>query len=209
MYTFTCILYSYNVSHCRPIPAMSKQITVCRYINTVRGHGTYARVDLTPGTKVWVESSDMHRNIYTFQPEELQQMTQEMKQRVFCYGTVIDDGKVEVSPYLTAWVRGEIDEIKHEECPSNINFINHSCEPNLVWQDNHTLIAWRHIRAGEELTYDYRTEDFEVAPFQCECGTKTCCSTVGGQEWRKKELQDKYGRYFQECILNAMLQGHM
>ena len=188
---------------------MSKQLTVCEHTNTVRGYGTYARVELTPGTKVWIEPSDIRRNIYTFQPEELHHMTPEMKQRVFRYGTVLDDGKVEVNPYLISWVNGETDEIKFKDVPSNIDFINHSCEPNLVWQDSSTLVAWRHIRAGEELTYDYRTEDYEVAPFQCGCGAETCCIRLGGQEWRKKEVQEKYGPHFQDCILKYILQDHV
>ena len=183
------------------------KFSVCKHTDTVKGYGTYAREELAKDTIVWIEPSDIRRNICTFQPEELQQMKPEMKQRVFRYGTVLDDGKVEVNPYLISWVNGETDEIKLEDIstfPSNIDFINHSCEPNLVWEGSSRLVARRHIRAGEELTYDYRTEDYEVAPFQCCCGAETCCIRLGGQEWRKKEVQEKYARNFQDCILKYM-----
>jgi SET domain-containing protein len=49
-------------------------------------------------------------------------------------------------------------------------FINHSCRPNCYFQVVDTTIwirAARSIRAGEELTYDYRTEGDKTIPCRC------------------------------------------
>jgi SET domain-containing protein len=55
-------------------------------------------------------------------------------------------------------------------------FINHACKPN-CWFDVVDKTIWirasRSIRAGEELTYDYRTEGDETIPCRCRPGCKT------------------------------------
>jgi len=52
-------------------------------------------------------------------------------------------------------------------------FINHSCQPNCYFQIvGHTIWirASRPIRAGEELTYDYRTIGDKTIPCRCRPG---------------------------------------
>jgi SET domain-containing protein len=55
-------------------------------------------------------------------------------------------------------------------------FINHSCRPN-CWFEVVDKTIWirasRFIRAGEELTYDYRTEGDHTIPCRCRAGCKT------------------------------------
>ena len=55
-------------------------------------------------------------------------------------------------------------------------FINHACKPNCWFQVVDKTIwirASRSIRAGEELTYDYRTEGDHTIPCRCRPGCKT------------------------------------
>jgi hypothetical protein len=55
--------------------------------------------------------------------------------------------------------------------------INHSCAPNLVFAEGHSLnvIASRDVPAGEDLTLDYATFcDSVMKPFDCHCGAATC-----------------------------------
>ena len=55
-------------------------------------------------------------------------------------------------------------------------FINHACKPN-CWFDVVDKTIWirasRSIRAGEELTYDYRTEGDQTIPCRCRPGCRT------------------------------------
>ncbi|EEA07237.1 SET domain-containing protein [Cryptosporidium muris RN66] len=62
-------------------------------------------------------------------------------------------------------------------------FINHSCEPNLVAQKWFVgsdikvgLFSLKDIKAGDELTFDYRfgTSISGDQPFECMCGSKLC-----------------------------------
>lgn len=70
---------------------------------------------------------------------------------------------------------------------SGAEFINHSCEPNLVSRvvKGHILyLSLRSIRKGEELTIDYHfSPDVERVP--CGCGSANCRGTINlkkGQE---------------------------
>ena len=67
-------------------------------------------------------------------------------------------------------------------------FINHSCEPNCVaekWLVNGEyrmgLFAKRDLNPGEEITIDYRFENFGTTDLQnekCYCGAATCRGTI-------------------------------
>jgi hypothetical protein len=53
-------------------------------------------------------------------------------------------------------------------------FLNHSCAPNarLVGK---TFVAARPIEAGDEITFDYNTTEYDMAsPFECRCGASAC-----------------------------------
>lgn len=58
-------------------------------------------------------------------------------------------------------------------------YINHSCDPNafmrVVPGDQVAFFALRDIRAGEEITIDYRSEDHPPAHL-CRCGAPNCRS---------------------------------
>jgi SET domain-containing protein len=75
-------------------------------------------------------------------------------------------------------------------------FLNHSCEPNVGVRGEITFVAMRDIPRGEELTLDYAMIDNNGERFQCRCDAKNCRGTVTGRDWRRSELQRKYGRYF-------------
>jgi len=75
-------------------------------------------------------------------------------------------------------------------------FINHSCEPNVGFAGNIVLVAMRDIAAGEELTTDYALFDDHDESMKCGCGTPSCRGLIDGQDWRRPDLQRKYGPYF-------------
>lgn len=53
-------------------------------------------------------------------------------------------------------------------------FTNHSCNPNTDGES-----ALRDIPANEEITYDYRTDEFYADEnFICECGAENCCKQL-------------------------------
>jgi SET domain-containing protein len=63
---------------------------------------------------------------------------------------------------------------------SGAEYINHSCQPNLITYEvrGHILLYSRRIiRPGEELTYDYRFAADAVL-YPCHCGTRRCRGTI-------------------------------
>ena len=83
-------------------------------------------------------------------------------------------------------------------------FLNHSCEPNVGIQGQIVFVALRDVAAGEELTLDYATIDQDSEPMACGCGAEGCRRLITGQDWRKPELQRKYGSFFAWYLLEKI-----
>ena len=84
----------------------------------------------------------------------------------------------------------------HEgEREGSMIFSNHSCEPNIGVQGQIIFVAMRDIQAGEELNHDWATTDDEDYEMTCNCGAVTCRKIIMGQDWRRKDLQEKYRGY--------------
>jgi SET domain-containing protein len=71
--------------------------------------------------------------------------------------------------------------------------VNHSCDPNLGWTDDRTLVAVRDVADGNELTVDYATRitdpDFVMI---CHCETYRCRQIIEGADWQIPQLQKRY-----------------
>ncbi len=87
---------------------------------------------------------------------------------------------------------------------------NHSCDPNLCWVGPYELAAHRDLGTGEELTTDYATStatpEFVMA---CSCGSVLCRGTVTGDDWRRPDLQMRYGRHWVPALLNRIDSAEM
>lgn len=85
---------------------------------------------------------------------------------------------------------------------------NHSCDPNAWWVDAYTLAARRAIKAAEEITNDYATSTSEAAfRMQCSCTSPLCRGVVTGSDWRRPELQERYGRHWVPALLQLIDAG--
>lgn len=59
-------------------------------------------------------------------------------------------------------------------------YMNHHCEPSTEIRDRY-VIALRDIAAGEDVTFDYNTTEYDMAePFTCRCGSARCVGLVRG-----------------------------
>ena len=69
---------------------------------------------------------------------------------------------------------------EEEELLYQWRFLNHSCAPNAMLIDRE-LRALRPIARGEEITFDYLTNEFDMAtPFTCCCGSPECVGEIRG-----------------------------
>ena len=94
--------------------------------------------------------------------------------------------------------------VTEEEREGSMIFSNHSCEPNIGLRGQIVFVAMRGIRAGEELTHDWAMTDDDDSSTECHCGARTCRGTITGKDWRRPELQQRYGSFFSAYLLEKM-----
>ena len=74
--------------------------------------------------------------------------------------------------------------------------LNHSCEPNTGFEGSNIYVAIHDIAAGEEICVDYAFMETEFKAFDCRCGSPGCRKTITKDDWKIREIQEKYGNYF-------------
>jgi len=83
-----------------------------------------------------------------------------------------------------------------------LHFGNHSCDPTMWFCGPYDVRARRRVGPGEELTLDYGTcsagPDFTLA---CSCGADGCRDRITGHDWRRPELQRRYGDHWTPVLL--------
>lgn len=90
-----------------------------------------------------------------------------------------------------------------------IFYVNHSCEPNCGFRGQITLVALRDICPGEEIVYDYvmtdvNYKDEEWGEMKCVCKSADCRGAITGEDWKRKDLQEKYKGYFSDHTQKAI-----
>ena len=92
------------------------------------------------------------------------------------------------------WLGGGLDEPEQED-----QYLNHSCDPNIWLIDEVTFITRRPIKKGEEVTADYSTWSIDenwIMDESCRCASVICRHTITGNDWKLKELQERYKNHF-------------
>lgn len=83
-------------------------------------------------------------------------------------------------------------DVKGFYAPPDLNYLsiawhlNHSCEPNVGFDDGYNFVAMKNIKMGEELFWDYcydeSNPDFKM---NCSCGSKKCRKVITGEDWKQ------------------------
>ena len=121
--------------------------TSLRFISHNVGFGVFATADIARGTMIWVK-------------DPLDQ--------VVSYTWVERIGP-QLQRFLYADHRGDVILLW-----DHARYVNHSCTPNTAGGLNvEVSVALRDIRAGEEITEDYRELPWFL-PFDCRCGATEC-----------------------------------
>lgn len=90
--------------------------------------------------------------------------------------------------------------------------INHSCDPNTGVRNNdddaYDFIALRDIKAGEEITWDYETTEYEVKWFkECHCGAESCRHQIRGFKYLDQKTRDRYGEFIADYLKEPEFSG--
>ncbi len=88
-----------------------------------------------------------------------------------------------------------------------LNFIDHSCQPNMHFRGDNELVARRDIIAGAPLTLEYATCDTVYARLdECRCGavsddgTSICRKKVTERDAYSPEIRRRYEGQMRSCI---------
>jgi hypothetical protein len=78
--------------------------------------------------------------------------------------------------------------------PEFLQYINHSCEPNVFFNTTTMqLVALKEIKAEEEMTFFYPSTEWQMTQsFNCYCGHAACIGDIRGAAFLSKEAQEKY-----------------
>jgi hypothetical protein len=87
--------------------------------------------------------------------------------------------------------------------------LNHACDANAWLADEVTLVARRDIAAGEEITLDQGTWNFDDAEFTwdgalCSCGVTDCRGALTENDWQLAAVQQRYAGHFHP-VIQAMI----
>lgn len=159
---------------------------VDRRTSAIEGTGAFARERIVKGELLWIKGGHIvHGSVL-----------ETFDRRFADYALQISD-EFFLAP------------LSEEEIDSLVVFHNHSCDPNVGPEGQICFVALRDIEAGEELTTDYATivhdEKRYKMRLQCACGTPHCRGLVTGEDWKRPELQERYGVHFSPFILKRIL----
>jgi hypothetical protein len=140
------------------------------------GRGLFARQPIARGTALfseddWVDETEA-RAFSVLAPAQIDKLSPALRSTFIRYG------------YNTA-----LDEVtgtfKPEAMRHPVNFINHSCEPNLGYDGVDSIVALQRISPGEEIRMDYGTYSFSFDhEFTCTCGAWGCRGQVRRDDWK-------------------------
>ena len=150
-----------------------------------KGYGLRANVDIPP-----------HTFIYEYIGEVIDEPN--FRQRTNKYA---DEGIKHF--YFMSIKKGEFIDATKKGCLAR--FCNHSCNPNCMvekWVVGDKLrmgiFSNEHIRAGEELTFDYNVDRYGAEPQACFCGEPNCIGYIGGKT--QTEAATKLPAIFVEAL---------
>lgn len=83
-----------------------------------------------------------------------------------------------------------------------IDYLNHSCDPNLGMRGRFLFVALKNIKKGTELNFDYSISEDSMWEMKCSCGAKNCRGIVRGIKFLPESVYKKYipyvPKYFQK-----------
>jgi SET domain-containing protein len=147
----------------------------------LEGRGVFAVAKITKGEVVAIKAGHL------ITADELPEIT-----------TSVGDYALQIHDnfYLSPRTKDEIDRMTI--------FINHSCNPNVGFLGQVVYVAMRDIEPGEELCHDYSMERTDGYFLKCRCGSGYCRGTISGDDWKRFDLQERYGNRFSSYILDKI-----
>jgi hypothetical protein len=132
-------------------------------------------------------------------------------------GLAISAADIETDLYRARSIWLAVDEIylalpEGDPTPSLDENLNHSCDANAWLDDEVTLSARRDIAAGEEITLDQGTWNFDDDEYvwdqdRCTCGAAACRKSLTNDDWARPDVQERYRGHFHPRV-QQMIDTH-
>lgn len=120
----------------------------------------------------------------------------------------------------------QIDWDLHVEPDAPVRLMNHSCDPSVGVKTNAfgfpDFFAFRDIRKGDEITFDYAMTEYTHYPrdnqalefsLSCRCGSENCRGKLGYYSELPAELKHKYQGYISDYLMESVprngIHGHL
>ncbi|KAJ7636069.1 hypothetical protein DFH06DRAFT_1219893 [Mycena polygramma] len=123
--------------------------------------------------------------------------------------TILRNLKRSAKAYSTVQCGGGSED--NVELNSDFLYVNHSCEPNVVFDLSSSDPAEWHVRAlkkidaGSPVTFFYPSTEWEMDQgFECQCGTKSCLGRVQGAKYLAREELLEHGGWASPWILEMI-----
>lgn len=139
------------------------------------GRGLFACEPIAKGTRLFAEddwADDEERRAFSIlTAQQIADLAPPRRTTFVCYGYNIDHDKVSGT-------------FQPEQVRHPVNFMNHSCDPNVGYRGVNSLVALADIRPDRELRMDYGTYSFSFDhEFTCGCGAQWCRGKVTRNDW--------------------------
>jgi len=82
----------------------------------------------------------------------------------------------------------------------DVDYINHSCDPNCGINGRLQVVAMREIARGEEIAFDYAMSESCSLRMECRCGSAGCRKVITGNDWKLPALQKRYSGFFSDYL---------
>lgn len=78
--------------------------------------------------------------------------------------------------------------------PEFLQYINHSCDPNVFFNTTTMqLVALKELAVEEEMSFFYPSTEWKMTQsFDCYCGNSCCIGEIKGAAFLSKEAREKY-----------------
>jgi uncharacterized protein len=99
--------------------------------------------------------------------------------------------------------------LESDPVPSLDENLNHACDANSWLEGDVTLVARRDIAAGEEITLDQGTWNFDDEEYvwdqpHCSCGADGCRKILTNDDWMRADVQARYRGHFHPHVQRMM-----
>lgn len=159
-----------------PAPAAPPNATLPFEVRpSATGRGLFACEPIAKGTRLFAEDDwadeEERRAFSVLTPQQIADLAPAMRTTFVCYAYNIDHDKISGTFHP--------ERVRHP-----VNFMNHSCDPNVGYRGTNSLVALSGIRPGQQLRMDYGTYSFSFDhEFTCSCGAPWCRGKVTRNDW--------------------------